>query len=148
MGDNLFLKTGKFLKGYVTIQVEGIFLEKFTNLCAVNCLPFWDVKRYGMAKMIGRTTIDGYRRMRHISRKCGCRVRISKKKGIPFFLHRYRKRKLFISGQKRQFEKHFLFSEKRRYTWYHRRDGKRKVHAPSSPYEVLRCGFRYDTYQW
>lgn len=98
MGDNLFLKTGKFLRGYITIQVEGIFLEKFTNLCAVNCLPFWNVKRYGMAKMMGRTTIDGYRKMRHISRKCGCRVRINKKRGMPFFLHKYRKRKVFIIG--------------------------------------------------
>ena len=98
MGDNLLIKTGKFLKGYVTVQVEGIFLEKFTNLCAVNHLPFWNVKRYGMAKMIGRTTIDGYRKMRHVSKKCGCRVKLEGRKGIPFVLHRYRKRKIFIAG--------------------------------------------------
>lgn len=98
MGDNLFVKTGKFFRGYVTVQVEGIFLEKFTNLCAVNCLPFWNVKRYGIAKMIGRTTVDGYRKMKHISKKCGCRIKISKKRGIPFFIHRYRKRKIFIIG--------------------------------------------------
>lgn len=98
MGDNLFTKGGKFFKGYVTVLVEGIFLEKFTNLCAINCLPFWSVKRYGLAKMVGRTTILGYKRMRHIARKCGCRVKINKRRGVPFFLHRYRKRKVFIVG--------------------------------------------------
>lgn len=98
MGDNLFIKTGKFFRGYITIQVEGIFLEKFTNLCAVNCLPFWNVKRYGIAKMIGRTTVDSYKKMKHISKKCGCRIKICKKRGVPFFIHRYRKRKIFIIG--------------------------------------------------
>ncbi len=98
MGDNLFSKTGKFLKGYVTVCIEGIFLEKFTNLCAINCLPFWNVKRYGMAKMVGSTTISGYRKMRHIAKKCGCRVKISRRRGVPFVIHKYRKRKIFIAG--------------------------------------------------
>lgn len=98
MGDNLFAKTGKFFRGYVTIQVEGIFLEKFTNLCAVNCLPFWNIKRYGIAKMMGRTTVNGYKKMKHISKKCGCRIKINKKRGVPFFIHRYRKRKIFLAG--------------------------------------------------
>lgn len=98
MGDNLFAKAEKFLKGYVTVYVEGIFLEKFTNLCAVNCLPFWNVKRYGIAKMSGYTTIPGYRKMRHIAKKCGCRVKLNKRRGAPFIIHKYRKRKIFAIG--------------------------------------------------
>lgn len=94
----MFARTGKFLKGYVTVYIEGIFLEKFTNLCAINCLPFWNVKRYGMAKMVGSTTISGYRKMRHIAKKCGCRVKISRRRGVPFVVHKYRKRKIFIVG--------------------------------------------------
>lgn len=98
MGDNLFSKTEKFLRGYVTVCIEGIFLEKFTNLCAINCLPFWNVKRYGMAKMSGYTTISGYKKMRHIAKKCGCRVKLSRRRGVPFILHKYRKRKIFAVG--------------------------------------------------
>lgn len=98
MGDNLFAKTEKFVKGYVTVYIEGIFLEKFTNLCAVNCLPFWNVKRYGIAKMVGSTTISGYRKMRHIAKKCGCRVKICRRRGVPFIVHKYRKRKIFVVG--------------------------------------------------
>jgi len=93
-----FAKIWRFLNGYVTVTVEGFFLEKFTNLCAVNSIPFWNVKRYGNAKMVGRTTIKGFKQMRFQARKCGCRVSIGKKRGTPFFLHKYRKRKIFIVG--------------------------------------------------
>lgn len=95
---NSFKKLWKFLIGYVTVTIEGYFLEKFTNLCAVNNIPFWNVKRYGNAKMIGRTTIKGFKQMRHQAKKCGCRITLGKKRGTPFFLHRYRKRKIFIVG--------------------------------------------------
>lgn len=95
---NSFKKLWKFLIGYVTVTIEGYFLEKFTNLCAVNNIPFWNVKRYGNAKMIGRTTIKGFKQMRHQAKKCGCRITLGKKRGTPFFLHRYRKRKIFIIG--------------------------------------------------
>lgn len=95
---NSFAKVWKFLIGYVTVTIEGYFLEKFTNLCAINKIPFWNVKRYGNAKMVGRTTISGFKQMRFQAKKCGCRITIGKKRGTPFFLHRYRKRKIFIVG--------------------------------------------------
>jgi len=91
-------KIWRFLMGYVTVSVEGFFLEKFTNLCTINSIPFWNVKRYGNAKMAGRTTIKGFKQMRTQARKCGCRVSIGKKRGTPFFLHKYRKRKIFVVG--------------------------------------------------
>lgn len=93
-----FARVWKFLNGYVIVTVEGFFLEKFTNLCAINSLPFWNIKRYGNAKMVGRTTIKGFKQMRFQAKKCGCRVSIGKKRGTPFFLHRYRKRKIFVIG--------------------------------------------------
>lgn len=98
LGDNLFTRIFRFLTGYVTITVHGFFLEKFTNLCVVNNLPFWDIKRYGNAKLVGRTTIRGFKQMRFQAKKCGCRVSLGRKRGTPFFLHRYRKRKIFVVG--------------------------------------------------
>ncbi len=98
LGDNLFTRIFRFLTGYVTITVHGFFLEKFTNLCVINNLPFWDIKRYGNAKLVGRTTIHGFKQMRFQARKCGCRVSLGRKIGTPFFLHRYRKRKIFVVG--------------------------------------------------
>lgn len=98
MGDNVFDSWWRFLKGYVTVTAEGFFLEKFTNLCALNRVPFWCIKREGPVKLVGETTISGFKKMRHLAKKCGCRVRLGNKKGAPFFLFRYRKRKTFIIG--------------------------------------------------
>ena len=94
----LFTKVWKFLLGYVNVTVEGFFLEKFTNLCAINAIPFWNIKRYGNAKMVGRTSISGFKKMRIQAKKCGCRVNLGKRHGAPFFMHRYRKRKFFVLG--------------------------------------------------
>lgn len=95
---NSFTRIWKFIIGYVTITIEGYFLEKFTNLCTINNIPFWNVKRYGNAKMVGRTTLRGFKQMRFQAKKCGCRVRLEKKRGTPFLLHKYRKRKIFVIG--------------------------------------------------
>lgn len=93
-----FTRVWKFLMGYVSVTVEGFFLEKFTNLCGVHSIPFWSVKRYGNAKMVGRTTIKGFKQMRFCAKKCGCRVSIGRKQGIPFLFFRYKKRKIFVLG--------------------------------------------------
>ena len=98
VGDNLFIRIFRFLTGYVLVTVEGFFLEKFTNLCAINNLPFWDIRRFGSAKLVGKTTISGFKKMRHEAKKCGCRIYLSKKRGTPFLLYRYKKRKIFIVG--------------------------------------------------
>jgi len=95
---NFFAKIWKFFNGYVTVTVEGFFLEKFTNLCAINSIPFWNITRYGNAKMVGRTTIKGFKEMRSQVKKCGCRIKLGKKRGTPFFLNRYKKRKIFMVG--------------------------------------------------
>ena len=93
-----FARIWKFLLGYVNVTVEGFFLEKFTNLCVINNIPFWNIKRYGNAKMVGRTSITGFKNMRAQAKKCGCRINLGKRCGAPFFLHKYRKRKLFVLG--------------------------------------------------
>lgn len=82
----------------MTVVVEGFFIEKFTNLCAINDLPIWGLKRYGTTKLVCRTTIKGYKRMRHQAKKCGCRVRLERRRGTPFLVFKYRKRKVFLLG--------------------------------------------------
>lgn len=82
----------------MTVIVEGFFIEKFTNLCAINDLPIWGLRRYGTTKLVCRTTIKGYKQMRHQVKKCGCRVRLERRRGTPFIVFKYRKRKVFLIG--------------------------------------------------
>lgn len=45
-----------------------------------------------------KISIKGFKMLRPIAKKTGCRVRILRKRGIPFVLHRYKRRKTFIAG--------------------------------------------------
>lgn len=98
MSESVFTRFWRFLNGYVTVVIEGFFIEKFTNLCAINNLPIWNLHRYGTTKLVCRTTIKGYKSMRHQAKKCGCRVRLERRRGTPFLVFKYRKRKVFLIG--------------------------------------------------
>lgn len=94
----LFLRLWNYLRGYVIIIVEGYFLEKFINICTHRQIYLWDVKRQKDCKMRLKLSIHGFRLIRPIARKTCCRVRIAGKRGLPFLMNRYRKRKTFLIG--------------------------------------------------
>ena len=43
-------------------------------------------------------SIPGFRKLKPIIRKTGTKVSIVERFGLPFFLHKYRKRKMFFAG--------------------------------------------------
>jgi similar to stage IV sporulation protein len=94
----LFLRLWNYLRGYVIILVEGYFLEKFINICTHRQIYLWDIKRQKDCRMKLKLSIQGFRLIRPIARKTGCRVRIAGKRGLPFLMNRYRKRKTFLVG--------------------------------------------------
>jgi similar to stage IV sporulation protein len=87
-----------FIKGYVIILVEGYFLERFINICAKRKIFLWDVKNPNDLSMTLKVSIKGFKMLRPIARKSKCKVRIIKKKGLPFIINRYKKRKMFLLG--------------------------------------------------
>ncbi len=94
----LLLRLWNFLRGYVIIIVEGYFLEKFINICIRRQIFLWDIKRKSNSTMTLKISIKGFKAIRPIARKTSCRVRIKGKRGLPFLLNRYRKRKAFAVG--------------------------------------------------
>lgn len=85
------------LRGYVTVEVTGLFPERFMNLCIKQNISLWDVHRTGNAVVLN-ISIQGFRMLRPMVKKTGIRVRIKEKHGLPFFLRRYRARHFFIPG--------------------------------------------------
>jgi similar to stage IV sporulation protein len=94
----LLLRLWNYMRGYVIILVEGYFLEKFINICAHRQIFLWDIKKHKNSILTLKISIKGFKLLRPISRKSRCRVRIIKKKGLPFVLSRYRRRKTFVAG--------------------------------------------------
>lgn len=85
-----------YLLGFVNITVEGFFVERFINNCINNKIFLWGIKRKSTTLLTTNISIKDFKKMRAIGRKTKCKVNINSKKGLPIFLHRYRKRKILI----------------------------------------------------
>lgn len=94
----LLLRLWNYLHGYVIIIVEGYFIEKFFNICTHRQILLWDIRRHKNSIVTMRVSINGFKLLRPVARKTKCRVRILKKRGLPFLSNRYRKRKTFFAG--------------------------------------------------
>lgn len=98
MNSKLTNKLTNWTKGYVEIEVEGLFLEKFTNFCINNKINFWNVRKISNTKILLETTIKDFKKMRKYIRKTRCRMKLKRKVGVPFKAFKYRKRKWFVVG--------------------------------------------------
>ena len=81
--------------GYVRIQVEGYYIERFINICTNRKILIWNLKRKKGVQLFLNIGIKDFKKLADISRKTNCKVRIKNKKGLPFLLYRYKKRKIF-----------------------------------------------------
>lgn len=82
--------------GYMTIEVEGYFIERFVNICNSKNIFLWNMKKINSTIIRVNIGIRDFKKLKSIIRKTKCRVKIRNKKGIPFILHKYKKRKIFF----------------------------------------------------
>lgn len=87
----------KNLKGYLKIQIKGYSPERFLNLCKNKGIVIWDLEVKGNNYEMF-ISVSGFRKLKPLLRKTQTKVIIIERYGIPFFLHKYRKRKMFFSG--------------------------------------------------
>lgn len=85
----------RLLLGYVRIEVEGYYIERFINICTNQKILVWNLKREKGVKLYLNIGIRDFKNLSQIARKTNCKVKILKKRGIPFLLNRYKKRKIF-----------------------------------------------------
>lgn len=86
----------RYILGYVNIKIEGYFAEKFINKCINNKIFFWNIKREKSTIVYTNVGISDFKKMCKIAKETRCKVNILNKKGLPFVLHRYKKRKIFL----------------------------------------------------
>ena len=85
----------RMIFGYVRIQVEGYYIERFINICTNRKILIWNLKRKKGVQLFLNIGIKDFKKLTDISRRTNCKVRIKNKKGLPFLLYRYKKRKIF-----------------------------------------------------
>ncbi|WP_343209040.1 sporulation protein YqfD [Anaerolentibacter hominis] len=86
-----------FLCGYVTVRVWGGYGERFLNLCSGKNIKLWKLKRNRKYFEFSMKAAQ-VKSLKPLLKKTGMRLKILKKAGLPFLLHRYRKRKAFFVG--------------------------------------------------
>ena len=93
---NMFEKWISWLFGYLDFYVYGKYPERFITLAARNGIRIWNME--SGEKFSCRTSIEGYQRLRLYRRRCGVRMKIYRKHGLPFYFRKARKRSGLIIG--------------------------------------------------
>ena len=79
----LIIRLIRFLLGFVTFTAYGGFPERFVNLCTMNKIPLWNMKKE-KDFITADTTVNGYKSIKASAKNSGVRVRITKSTDCRF----------------------------------------------------------------
>jgi len=77
--------------GWVEFEAEGDLPALLLDGASVRGVPLWDIQREGIA-LRARCAARAYTRLHRPARRAGMRLRVTKKRGLPFWLRRFRGR--------------------------------------------------------
>ncbi|MPM29619.1 hypothetical protein SDC9_76159 [bioreactor metagenome] len=87
-----------FFRGSVTVTITGAFPERFLNLCAQRGVPFWSLAWLDPYTLRLRVLRRDSRKLDAIGERTLCTISLTERKGLPFFLHRFRERYALLAG--------------------------------------------------
>ncbi len=93
----MLLSIYRYIKGYLKIRVIGYSPERFLNACSYRGIYIWGITPSNGAYDM-YITVSGFHKLKPVIRKTGAKVVVTERIGIPFYLFRYRKRKVFFAG--------------------------------------------------
>ncbi|WP_427339549.1 sporulation protein YqfD [Caloranaerobacter sp. DY30410] len=94
----LVIRIWNYFRGYVIIKIEGLTLERFINLSIAKGIYLWDIVRYDYTTLEAKVGLKGFKALREVVRRVGCRIYIIEKKGFPFLVHKLKYRKMLVFG--------------------------------------------------
>jgi len=87
----------RYLKGYVRVRLTGYSPERFLNLCKSRHVEIWELQNNGFYYEMN-VSIRDFRKLKPLRKKAGTHIQLIERHGLPFFLYRYRKQKMFPLG--------------------------------------------------
>jgi len=94
----LLIKILTYISGFVRVSVTGRFVERFLNICMNRNIKVWDIKKRGSDLLHLNLTPNGFKSIPPVAYKSKTKVRIISRHGLPFVLHKHKKRKAFFIG--------------------------------------------------
>ncbi len=87
----------QYFKGYVTIKVWGYSAERLLNLCGNHDILVWNIKDHGDYHTMN-ISVQGFFALKPLLKKTGTRATVLQRYGLPFFVSKMCKRKIFVIG--------------------------------------------------
>ena len=87
----------KMITGYCKVRISGTGKERFLNLCKNKQILIWDLK-VSEKDYSFFVSYKAHKLLHEIGEKTNTKVKIEGKYGLPFFLYRNKKRKMFYTG--------------------------------------------------
>ncbi|NEW05206.1 sporulation protein YqfD [Paenibacillus sp. SYP-B3998] len=86
------------LRGYVRVQLRGKGCENIINPMLESGFSIWDIEPNGDDKLEMHILIKDFFRLRPLLKRTGFRMHVLHRHGLPFFMGRLGRRKLFLGG--------------------------------------------------
>ena len=86
----------RYAGGYLKVRMTGLTSERFLNLCMARGITLWELSRSDREALCFFISIKDFRRIGPLVKKAGVHVKITGRFGLPFFLYRNRRRKLYF----------------------------------------------------
>ncbi len=87
----------QYIKGYVTIKVWGYSVERLLNLCGNHDILVWGIKDHGDYHTMN-ISVRGFFALKPLLKKTGTRAAVLQRYGLPFFVSKMCRRKIFVIG--------------------------------------------------
>ena len=87
----------QYIRGYVKIKVWGYSTERLLNLCGNHDILVWDIVNHGDHDTM-KISVRGLFALKPLLKKTGTRAAVLQKYGLPFFMSKMQKRKVFVAG--------------------------------------------------
>lgn len=84
------------ITGYVKVVIEGFYIEKIINICKKNKINLLGLKKAKSTIMYANVPVAEFKQVARIVKENNCKIKIKQKKGLPFIINKYRKRKIFV----------------------------------------------------
>ena len=81
----------RWFPGWVRVELEGGYPARMLNEMTAAGLPLWNVRLRGEGLRLS-CPAGVYRHLRPLARRACMRMRVRRKHGLPFWVHRYRRR--------------------------------------------------------
>ncbi|SEN09498.1 sporulation protein YqfD [Paenibacillus sp. OV219] len=88
----------QWLRGYITVRVRGEAAEKLVNTALSKGLSLWSIRRTSKGELDCYLLVTDFFELRPILKETGCRIHVTSRQGLPFWVRRAQKRVFFAAG--------------------------------------------------